>query len=146
MISGALSSSNLFNRLLRLMTRRYKSLRSEVAKRPPSNCTIGRSSGGITGTTSKIIHSGRLPDLRKASQTSKRRTARIFLCPLTSFNSARSSAVNADKSISSSSALIAVAPIPTLKPLPYLSRASIYSPSLNNCFFTKGVSPASSTM
>ncbi len=30
---------------------RYKSFRSEVAKRPPSNGTNGRSSGGITGTT-----------------------------------------------------------------------------------------------
>ena len=42
--------------------------------------------------------------------------------------------------------ILDISPIPTLKPLPYLSRASIYSPSLNNCFFTKGVSPASSTM
>ena len=29
-----------------------------MAKRPPSSCTIGRSSGGITGTTSRIIALG----------------------------------------------------------------------------------------
>ena len=50
MISGAPRSSSRFSRLFRLMTRRYRSLRSEVAKRPPSSCTIGRSSGGMTGT------------------------------------------------------------------------------------------------
>ena len=44
------------------MTRRYRSLRSEVAKRPPSSGTSGRRSGGITGMTSSIIHSGLLPD------------------------------------------------------------------------------------
>ena len=31
-----------------------------MAKRPPSSCTIGRSSGGITGTTSRIIARGSL--------------------------------------------------------------------------------------
>jgi hypothetical protein len=45
------------------MTRRYRSFRSLVAKRPPSSCTIGRISGGMTGTTSRIIHSGRLPEM-----------------------------------------------------------------------------------
>ena len=34
------------------MMRLYKSFKSEVAKRPPSNCTMGRISGGITGITS----------------------------------------------------------------------------------------------
>ena len=64
MTSGACSSISFFSRLLRLMTRRYRSFRSEVAKRPPSSGTRGRSSGGITGSTSRIIHSGLLPDLR----------------------------------------------------------------------------------
>ena len=41
MISGAPSSSSRLRRLLRLMTRRYRSLRSEVAKRPPSSWTMG---------------------------------------------------------------------------------------------------------
>ena len=52
MMSGACSSMNRFSRLLRLMTRRYRSFRSEVAKRPPSSGTSGRRSGGMTGTTS----------------------------------------------------------------------------------------------
>jgi len=34
------------------MTRRYKSFKSEVAKRPPSSGTNGRKSGGNTGNTS----------------------------------------------------------------------------------------------
>ncbi len=69
MMSGARSSIRRFRRLLRLITRRYRSLRSDVAKRPPSSGTSGRSSGGMTGTTSRIIHSGRLPDSMKLSTT-----------------------------------------------------------------------------
>src|SRR6188508_3122476 len=72
MMSGALSSSSRFNRLLRLITRRYRSFRSDVAKRPPSSGTSGRSSGGSTGSTSRIIHSGLMPDLWKASSTFRR--------------------------------------------------------------------------
>src|SRR6185312_16170091 len=59
-------------RLLRLMTRRYRSLRSDVAKRPPSSGTSGRRSGGITGTIVSIIHSGLLPLSRNASTTLRR--------------------------------------------------------------------------
>src|SRR4029450_9027416 len=58
MTSGAFSSISFFNRLLRLMTRRYRSLRSEVAKRPPSSGTSGRSSGGMAGLTARSIPSG----------------------------------------------------------------------------------------
>src|SRR5574338_452498 len=72
MTSGARSSMSFLRRLLRLMTRRYRSLRSDVAKRPPSSGTSGRSSGGMTGMTSMIIHSGRLPDSRKLSTTFSR--------------------------------------------------------------------------
>ena len=72
MTSGACRSISFFSRLLRLMTRRYRSFRSEVAKRPPSSGTSGRSSGGITGITSRIIHCGLLPLLRKASTTFRR--------------------------------------------------------------------------
>ena len=67
MISGARSSMSRFKRLFLLITRRYRSFRSEVANRPPSSGTSGRSSGGMTGTTSKIIHSGRQPDSPNAS-------------------------------------------------------------------------------
>ena len=72
MISGASRSSRRLRRLLRLITRRYRSFRSEVAKRPPSSCTIGRRSGGMTGRVVRIIHSGRVPDLRNASTTRRR--------------------------------------------------------------------------
>ncbi len=72
MMSGAFSSSRRFNRLLRLITRRYRSFRSDVAKRPPSSGTSGRSSGGSTGSTSRIIHSGLMPDFWNASSTFRR--------------------------------------------------------------------------
>ena len=47
-----------------------------MAKRPPSSCTIGRSSGGITGTASSTIISGLLPDWMNALTTFSRLTAR----------------------------------------------------------------------
>ena len=72
MISGALSSSKRRKRLLRLITRRYRSFKSEVAKRPPSSGTKGRKSGGKTGNTSKTIHSGLMPDFLKASSSLRR--------------------------------------------------------------------------
>ena len=72
MISGAFSSSSRFRRLFRLMTRRYRSFRSEVAKRPPSSGTSGRSSGGSTGSTSMIIQSGLMFEVLKPSSTFSR--------------------------------------------------------------------------
>src|SRR5699024_12182738 len=70
-------SNKRFRRLLRLITRRYKSFKSLVAKRPPSSCTIGRISGGMTGNASSTIHSGLFPEFLNASTTSKRRIARV---------------------------------------------------------------------
>ena len=91
MMSGARSSISRFRRLLRLMTRRYRSFRSDVAKRPPSSGTSGRSSGGITGTTSRIIQSGRAPDSANASISFSRFTSFLRLASLVvSFRSARS--------------------------------------------------------
>ncbi len=43
-----------------------------MAKRPPSNGTKGRKSGGNTGNTVNIIHSGLFPEETKASITFKR--------------------------------------------------------------------------
>src|SRR5438270_337154 len=77
MTSGARCRISFCSRLLRLITRRYKSFRSEVAKRPPSSGTSGRRSGGITGTTVRIIHSGLLFDCENAS-ISLRRLASFF--------------------------------------------------------------------
>ncbi|CNH70182.1 Uncharacterised protein [Mycobacterium tuberculosis] len=82
MISGAPRSISLLRRLLRLITRRYRSLRSLVANRPPSSCTIGRSSGGITGTASSTMPIGELPDCWNAATTLSRLSARSFFCPL----------------------------------------------------------------
>ncbi len=90
MTSGARISISFFNRLLRLMTRRYRSFRSEVAKRPPSSGTSGRRSGGMTGTTSRIIHCGLLrsdgvaPELRMASMTLSRLSTIFLRCWLVS--------------------------------------------------------------
>ena len=70
MMSGAPSSNNLFNLLFLFITLLYKSFKSEVANLPPSNCTIGLKSGGITGIASRIIHSGLFPDFLNASTTS----------------------------------------------------------------------------
>ncbi|EJW98868.1 hypothetical protein EVA_13025 [gut metagenome] len=62
MMFGVPRSNSFFRRLLRVMTRRYKSFKSLVAKRPPSNCNIGLKSGGITGMFWRIIHSGLLSE------------------------------------------------------------------------------------
>ena len=51
-----------------------------MAKRPPSSGTSGRSSGGMTGMTSRIIHSGRLLDLRNESTTLSRLANFSFFC------------------------------------------------------------------
>src|SRR2546427_7394326 len=81
--SGARSSRSFLSRLLRLMTRRYRSLRSEVANRPPSSGTRGLSSGGMTGMTSRIIHSGLFPDLRRSEEhTSELQSQSNLVCRL----------------------------------------------------------------
>ena len=112
MISGARSSMSRFSRLFRLITRRYRSFRSDVAKRPPSNGTSGRSSGGMTGTTSRIIHSGRQPDSRNESTSLSRLTN--FLRLASEPVSARSSRIftrSCSRSRSTSTFLMASAPM-----------------------------------
>src|SRR5271155_2360670 len=54
MISGAPRSSSRLRRLLRLLTRRYRSLRSDGAKCPPPGRTIGRGSRGRAGTPFRL--------------------------------------------------------------------------------------------
>jgi hypothetical protein len=116
-----------------------------VAKRPPSSCTIGLSSGGITGTTSRIIHSGLFPDVRNASTTSSLLIARIFFWPLDSSSSFRSSFASASRSISINSSFIASAPIPARKLFPKFTILSRYSLSFKTCFFDSRVCPGSIT-
>ena len=99
-ISGAIKSNKRFKRLLRLITRRYKSFKSEVAKRPPSNGTNGRKSGGSTGNTVITIHSGLLPDCWKASNNFKRLVIFLrFVSELVSCNSSRNFSHSTSRSI-----------------------------------------------
>ena len=125
-MSGARSSRRRFKRLLRLITRRYKSFKSEVAKRPPSKGTNGRSSGGITGTTSSTIHSGLFSDSRNASTSFKRFTSFLRRASeLVSTISPRIVSFSFFKSTAASIVLIASAPICAVNvPSPYLSCAS----------------------
>ena len=66
------------------MTLLYKSFKSEVANLPPSKGTKGLNSGGITGITFIIIHSGKFSPLslasRNASTTCSLFKASVFLC------------------------------------------------------------------
>ena len=113
MMSGARSSISRFNRLLRLITRRYRSFRSEVANRPPSSGTSGRSSGGITGTTSRIIHSGFAPLSPNASISLSRLTSFLrFASLVVSLRSWRSVTLSLSMSMPCRMPLIASAPMP----------------------------------
>ena len=53
-----LVTNSLWSLLFLFITLLYKSFKSDVAKRPPSSGTRGLNSGGITGITLRIIHSG----------------------------------------------------------------------------------------
>ena len=147
MISGAPSSSNLFNLLFLFITLLYKSFKSDVANLPPSNCTIGLKSGGITGTTFITIHSGLFPDCLNASTVSNLFINFAFLCSLAFSKSFSIEAVNFSKSISSNSFLIASAPISALNDfLPYFSSASWYSFSFKIWHFSNPDVPLSVTI
>ena len=89
---------------------------------------MGRSSGGMTGTTSRIIHSGLLPLVRKASTTSRRLMMRWRFWPSlsrrvsrseSSLSSARSSSASASRSMSQSISRTASAPMPTRNSQPF---------------------------
>ena len=117
-ISGAFNCISRLRRLLRFITRRYKSFKSDVAKRPPSSCTIGRNSGGITGMASKIIHEHLLPEARKFSTISMRFNNRLSLFAPFSIIFARNSAASSSRFKFSKSVFIASAPIPAEKEPP----------------------------
>ena len=148
MMSGAPSSIRRFKRLLRLITRRYRSFRSEVAKRPPSSGTRGRSSGGMTGMTSRIIHSGRLPDSRNASTTLRRLVSFFFLVwDLVVCDSSRRSTLISSRFSSSSRPRMDSAPMPTVRASsPKWSMIWRYWSSEMTCIFWRLVLPGSSTM
>ena len=116
MISGARNSIRRFNRLFLLITRLYKSFRSDVANRPPSKGTNGRNSGGITGTTVNTIHSGLLPDSKKFSTIFNRLIIFLgFNSPVASAKSLRNCSASASRSMFFNISLIASAPIPAVK-------------------------------
>ncbi|CAB4650155.1 unannotated protein [freshwater metagenome] len=139
MISGAPRSSSRLRRLLRLITRRYRSFRSEVAKRPPSSCTIGRRSGGITGTQSRTIPSGELTTLPFSSRrlnaetTLRRLMERAFFCPFALWLSSLSSISSDSRSRRLMRSLTASAPIPPAKysPTRYLISRHTRSSSMS---------------
>jgi hypothetical protein len=147
MMSGARSSISRFNRLFRLMTRRYRSFRSEVAKRPPSSGTSGRSSGGITGTTPRIIQSGRAPLSAKASISLSRLTSFLRLASeVVSLRSARSRTASLPASMPVSICLTASAPMPTENASsPNSSILDWYWSSVRSWWSLRSVSPGSST-
>ena len=125
MISGAFKSIRRFNRLLRLITLRYRSFRSDVANLPPSRGTNGRKSGGRTGITSIIIQTGFNPLRLKASTIFSRLDSfwRFATEPVELISSL-SSLYKASRSMLSSNFLTASAPIPASNFSPYTSRAS----------------------
>ena len=143
--SGACNSISFFKRLLRLITRRYKSFKSDVANRPPSRGTSGRNSGGSTGITSRIIHSGLFPLLRNASRTFSRLANLIRFCRLGSvFIFSRSSSESFSTSTLRKSSLIASAPMPArnFPRFSFCSSRSFSSGRISFCF-SEGTSPGS---
>ena len=92
-----------------------------MAKRPPSSCTIGLSSGGITGTASRTIHSGLFSERMNAFTTFSRLIARCCFCPFDVAMISRSEAASASRSRSRRRSRIASAPMPPRKytPKPY---------------------------
>ena len=136
-----------FSLLFLLITRLYRSFRSDVANRPPSKGTRGRNSGGITGTTSKIIHSGRQPDSIKASISFNLLTYFfLFISEPVVRSPSRISTTSCSKSSSLSISLSASAPIEALNvSSPNSSIASKYSSSDNSCLRFNEVNPSSKT-
>ena len=146
-ISGAPNSNNLFNLLFLFITLLYKSFKSDVANLPPSNCTIGLNSGGITGTTDIIIHSGLVFESLNESTVSNLFTSLLFFCSLAVSNSFLICLDNLSKSIFSNNSFKASAPIFALnEPLPYFSSASWYSFSFKTWHSAKSDVPLSVTM
>ncbi len=79
---------------------------------------MGRSSGGMTGMTSRIIHSGLLFEARNFSISSMRlRSLLSAFAPLAIILSRSSSAI-VSMSTLSSSVRMASAPIPAVKDMP----------------------------
>ena len=133
MMSGAFKSNKRFKRLLRLITRRYKSFKSDVAKRPPSSGTNGRKSGGRMGNTSMTIHSGLLPESSNASINFKRFVNfLIFVSEFVASISSRITSISFAKLMLRNNSCTASAPIRASNSSPYSSMACRYISSDSN--------------
>ena len=148
MISGACMSINLFKRLLRIITRRYKSFKSDAATWPASSVTSGRISGGITGRISGNIHAGSVLDSRNASTSFNCLiNALRFASDLVSANSARRRRRSSPISRLAIILRTPSAPMPTWNAsAPNSSTAAWYSSSLMTSYIFKDVSPGSVTI
>ncbi len=95
---------------------------------------MGRSSGGITGTASRIIHSGLFSDLMNASTTFSRLMPRCCFCPFEVLITSRSVTDSSARSRSRRRSRIASAPMPPRKycPKPYGEPKRSFS-SRNSC-------------
>ena len=147
-MSGAFKSKSLFNLLFLLITLLYKSFKSDVANLPPSKGTRGLSSGGITGTVVRIIHSGLFPDSMKDSiNFNLFKVLSSVTFDLISFKESLSFFLSDSKSILNNISLTASAPIPAVNPSsPYFSCAFAYSSSVSSWPFLSSVRPGSITI
>ena len=103
-----------------------------MAKRPPSSWTIGRRSGGMTGRTERIIHSGRLPDRRNASMRRSRLIAFLRRWPELVRTSAWSERASSSRSIRTMMSRTASAPMPAQKMRPVRAPEPYFSSSWRN--------------
>ena len=146
-ISGALSSNNLFSLLFLFITLLYKSLRSDVANLPPSRGTRGLRSGGSTGSTFITIHSGLLPEsLNASSNFNLFDNFLSFVSELVWGISSLIILISSSISSSSNKIWTASAPIPAENSSPYSSYFSTHSSSVNISPFSNSVSPGSVTI
>ena len=116
-----------------------------MANRPPSSCTIGRRSGGITGTQSSTMPSGEFVVFRNDATTFSRLRARSFFCPLPVRIVSRRVCASASRSKFCSSVWSASAPMPPSKYSPNRSRSSRYSSSSLISCLTSSLRNVSST-
>ena len=122
-MSGAFKSKSLLSLLFLLITLLYKSFKSDVANLPPSNGTNGRSSGGITGTVVKIIHSGLFPEsINDSMSFNLFKVLSSVTFDLMVFKDSLSFFLSDSRSIANNISLTASAPIPAVNPSsPYFS-------------------------
>ncbi|MBA7569505.1 hypothetical protein ES708_11244 [subsurface metagenome] len=111
-----------------------------MANLPPSSCTMGLRSGGSTGSTVRIIHSGLLPLRRKASTTCSCLAALRRRCPEAERVSLSSSLRTSLRLMSLSSCRIASAPMSALKTGSNFCLSSRYWLSVSRVFLCRSLS------